>query len=91
MAFSVKRSDECPATRPWAVVDDDTGEVMACHATEPAAMEGMAGMQEVADMPRSADRYGQHGHAIMHPDPRIRDKARRYVDGQLPDLPPMPS
>lgn len=35
------------------------------------------------------DRYGTYGHAIMHPDRRIRDKARRYVDGQLPDLPPV--
>lgn len=42
---------------------------------------------------RSADTddpYGTYGHAIMHPDRKIRDKARRYVDGQLPDLPPMP-
>lgn len=39
--------------------------------------------------PDGDDRYGTYGHAIMHPDARIREKARRYVDGQLPDLPPM--
>ncbi len=37
------------------------------------------------------DRYGTYGHAIMHPDARIRDKARRYVDGLLPDLPDLPA
>lgn len=35
------------------------------------------------------DPYGTFGHAIMHPDAGIREKARRYVDGQLPDLPPV--
>lgn len=97
MAMSVQKSSACPATRPWAVVDD-AGEVMACHPTESAARDAMAKMDMDAGMGsgmsagggRSADRYGQHGHAIMHPDAKIRDKARRYIDGQLPDLPPMP-
>lgn len=39
--------------------------------------------------PAHDDRYGTYGHAIMHPDALIREKARRYVDGLLPDLPPM--
>jgi hypothetical protein len=37
-----------------------------------------------------ADPYGTFGHAIMHPDAHIRDKAARFVDGKLPQLPPWP-
>lgn len=44
----------------------------------------MTGPARAAD-----DRYGTYGHAIMHPDELVREKARRYVDGLLPDLPPM--
>jgi len=33
MPYHVARSETCPAERPYAVVKDDTGEIMGCHPT----------------------------------------------------------
>src|SRR3972149_8799373 len=38
MPYSVKHSDDCPAERPWAVMNDQSGDMVACHATEGSAM-----------------------------------------------------
>jgi len=32
--WKVAKSDRCGSKKPWAVVDDETGEVESCHATE---------------------------------------------------------
>ena len=34
MPYSVSKSDSCPASKPYACVNTDTGDVMGCHATE---------------------------------------------------------
>jgi len=34
MPWTVIRSDECPASRPWAVIKDDDGSIEGCHASE---------------------------------------------------------
>jgi len=34
MPWTVSRSDECPASRPWAVIKDDDGSIEGCHASE---------------------------------------------------------
>ena len=34
MPWTVSRSDDCPASRPWAVIKDDDGSIEGCHATE---------------------------------------------------------
>lgn len=44
----------------------------------------------MSEQQHDADPYGTFGHAIMHPDAHIRDKAARFVDGKLPQLPPLP-
>jgi HK97 family phage prohead protease len=34
MPWTVSRSDDCPASRPWAVIKDDDGSIEGCHASE---------------------------------------------------------
>lgn len=38
MPWSVKKSDTCPDSKPWACVKDDDGEVEGCHATRADAV-----------------------------------------------------
>ena len=44
MPWHVERSDECPESRPYAVIKDDDGSVEGCHASEAAAEEQMAAL-----------------------------------------------
>lgn len=80
---------QCPISRPFAVVKDADGQVMGCHPSQKAADDHMAALYaNDPEATRAATEYGRHGHAIMHPSPLVRAKAARYVDDQLPDLPP---
>lgn len=49
MPWSVKRSSDCPADRPWAVVNDDTGANEGCHASEDDAKRQQAALYANAD------------------------------------------
>lgn len=42
MPWHVAKTDRCPASRPWAVVTDHSGEVRGCHETRAAAVRQMA-------------------------------------------------
>jgi len=41
MPYRVEQSHECPESKPWACVNEDSGEVMGCHETEDAASAQM--------------------------------------------------
>lgn len=58
MPWHVAKSDQCPSSRPWAVIKDDDGEVEGCHASEAAAKKQMAALyasEEDDDMGRSIE------------------------------------
>src|SRR5512139_3066838 len=57
MPWHVAKSDQCPASRPWAVIKDADGEVEGCHASEAAAAKQMAALyaSEEDDMGRSIE------------------------------------
>ena len=38
MPWHHARSEECPSDKPWAVIADDTGEIVSCNETEEGAM-----------------------------------------------------
>lgn len=44
MPWHVAESSQCPASRPWAVIKDDDGEVEGCHATEAEANKQLAAL-----------------------------------------------
>lgn len=44
MPWHVARSAECPADEPWALIKDEDGSVVACHASRAAALEQMAAL-----------------------------------------------
>lgn len=41
MPWHVSKSSDCPSSRPWAVIKDSDGSVVACHKTESDAMQQM--------------------------------------------------
>jgi HK97 family phage prohead protease len=53
MPWSVRKSSECPDSKPWACIKDDDGEVEGCHATREAAMKQQAALY-AAENGRSA-------------------------------------
>lgn len=44
MPWSVRKSDQCPADKPYAVVKDGTGEVEGCHASTDKARKQQAAL-----------------------------------------------
>jgi HK97 family phage prohead protease len=42
--WHVSKSAKCPASKPWAVIKNDTGEVVACHASEADAQAQVAAL-----------------------------------------------
>ena len=50
MPWSVRKSDECPASKPWGVFKDDDGAKEGCHESKAAAQKQQAALyaQEAA-------------------------------------------
>ena len=44
MPWHVTKSEQCPASRPWAVIKDSDGSVEGCHASKEAANKQMAAL-----------------------------------------------
>jgi len=55
MPWTISRSDECPASRPWAVIKDDDGSIEGCHASEADAQAQLVALSiaEVKAAPMS--------------------------------------
>lgn len=49
MPWSVKRSSDCPEDKPWAVVNDESGETEGCHADEDSAKRQQAALYANTD------------------------------------------
>jgi uncharacterized protein len=52
MPWTVSKSEQCPASRPWAVVKDADGSVEGCHATEADANAQLVALN-IAEQDRS--------------------------------------
>jgi len=50
MPYHVEQNSSCPADNPYAVVNDDTGEVMSCNATQSDA-DAQAAQLNAAEAP----------------------------------------
>lgn len=55
MPWHVAKSDSCPASEPWAVIVDDTGAKVACHATEAEAAKHVRALYANVPEARSLD------------------------------------
>jgi HK97 family phage major capsid protein len=44
MPYHVARSDECPVSKPWAVMNSQTGKIHGCHDTQASANDQMAAL-----------------------------------------------
>jgi hypothetical protein len=59
MPWSVKKSDECPVSKPWACVKDDDGEIEGCHASRSDAIQQQRALyqSEAADAAEALRQY----------------------------------
>jgi hypothetical protein len=73
MPWHVDRSGQCPAAKPWAVIKDADGEVVACHTTHAMANRQMAALY--------ASEPGYAGARA-----RLLEAARPYLHDGLPQL-----
>lgn len=44
MPYQIRKSDECPESKPWAVIKESDGKVMGCHETEADARRQLAAL-----------------------------------------------
>lgn len=61
MPYSVHKSDECPASRPWACVKEG-GEVMGCHASKSSAQAQQRALYAVEQSALSGDNSNNETH-----------------------------
>ncbi len=71
MPYSVSKSSECSASKPWAVLKED-GTVMGCHATKAAATEQQKALY--ANEPELAAKYES---IDFTPPQGVRDEAEK--------------
>ena len=63
MPWHVARSDECPASKPWAVITDSSGDVVGCHESQAAAQRQMAALY--ANEPEASGRSQMSEHKSL--------------------------
>jgi len=42
MPYKIEKSDQCPMSKPWALIKKDDGKLIGCHKTEDSAKQQMA-------------------------------------------------
>lgn len=57
MPYEVSKSDDCPKSKPWAVINKSTGEVKGCSETEEAAQSHMRALYVHEGDERSAGQW----------------------------------
>ena len=74
MPWTVSRSDECPASRPWAVIKDDDGSIEGCHASEADAQAQLVALN-------IAESEGRAYESIdFRPPAGVAEEAQRGLD-----------
>ena len=74
MPWTVSRSDECPASRPWAVIKDDDGSIEGCHASEANAQAQLVALN-------IAESEGRAYESIdFRPPAGVAEEAQRGLD-----------
>lgn len=56
MPWHAAKSEQCPMSRPWAVIKDADGEVEGCHMTEADANDQVAALY-ASETRSKADEY----------------------------------
>jgi HK97 family phage prohead protease len=74
MPWTVSRSDDCPASRPWAVIKDDDGSIEGCHASEADAQAQLVALN-------IAESEGRAYESIdFKPPAGVAEEAQRGLD-----------
>ena len=77
MPYEVKKSDQCPESKPWACIKSGDGEVMGCHETEAAAQDQMAALMASEKSAVAAEARKKAGEARAERYDQLRSKAGR--------------
>lgn len=94
MPYHVGTSAECPASKPHAVIKDDDGQVMGCHATKEVAQKQIAALyanEEANTMSKKTrddfeHRYGSFGGREIRTFPFEVEDVRDAEGGRSPDF-----
>ena len=77
MPWSVRRSESCPPSKPWAVIKDEDGSTVACHETRESAVTQVAALYakvaEASGMMGEARSSGTH-YRSFRPDLEVRSR-----------------
>lgn len=76
MPWHVMQSDQCPASKPWAVMKDEPHEVVACHESEEAANQQLAALYASEPEARAA----KYDHIDFKPPSGVRSEAQKGLD-----------
>lgn len=86
MPWHVAKSDDCPSSRPWAVIKDDDGEVEGCHETEDEANEQMRALYASEEDDKAMTRKNRKSSETdPTTDPRFERKAVSVVGVKIVD------
>ena len=68
MPWHVTKSSKCPDSKPWAVVKDTDGSIVACHASEGSAKKQMAALYANEPSMHDAGTETDNTEAVMADD-----------------------
>src|SRR5262245_56855355 len=85
MPWHAAKSAACPAAKPWAVIKDTDGTVVACHPSKAAAQKQVAALYANEQGASQMSGTAPNGQAIIRAsNPGV--KLRAHPDGGMPTL-----
>ena len=77
MPWHVMKSEQCPVSKPWAVMKDEPHEVVACHETEDDAQAQLTALNIAYAEESRAVRYD---HIDFTPPSGVREAAKKGLE-----------
>jgi len=76
MPYHVMKSEQCPISKPWAVMKDDPHEVVACHETEDDANKQLTAL----NIAYSEEERAKYDHIDFTPPAGVREAAKKGLE-----------
>lgn len=76
MPYHVMKSEQCPVSKPWAVMKDEPHEVVACHETEDDANKQLTAL----NIAYSEEERAKYDHIDFTPPAGVREAAKKGLE-----------
>lgn len=76
MPYHVMKSEQCPVSKPWAVMKDKPHEVVACHETEDDANKQLTAL----NIAYSEEERAKYDHIDFTPPAGVREAAKKGLE-----------